>query len=96
MEELDVFHADLKTQVEHCYTMIKTFEKELERIRKEECKHPQTEKVNYMWAPGHIEPNTSVCTVCGEIIVPIWENYIIQLGDCTAATELIELDDSEV
>ena len=68
MKELNEFHQDLRKKVEACYQMIKDANAELEKIQKEECKHPETETVDYMWAPGHIMPGTDVCVVCGEVV----------------------------
>ena len=34
------------------------------------CKHEKTEVCDYMWAPGHISPNTTICAYCGKVIVP--------------------------
>ena len=64
---IDVKHSKIKETVENCYSIIKKTEENLAYLRSI-CEHPETEFVNYMWAPGHIMPNTKVCSVCGEII----------------------------
>jgi hypothetical protein len=72
--ELDFVHEDIKRRVEDCYAIIKTAQEELENLREAECKHPQTEKVNYAWAPGHTMPDTEVCAVCGKVMNNYWNN----------------------
>lgn len=68
---MDSKHANLKKRVDGCYNTIKVANKELDRIRGIECEHPKMKKVNYMWAPGHITPNTSVCSICGFAFVKL-------------------------
>ena len=65
--ELDNYHLKLKRKVDNLYRVIKNADAELERVRKEDCRHPQTETVNYAWAIGHVMPDTEVCVVCGEV-----------------------------
>ena len=60
-------HLEIKEAVQNNYKAIKEAEKSLSYLRSI-CKHPETEFVNYMWAPGHIMPNTKVCSICGEVI----------------------------
>ena len=72
----EVKHAIIKTGIESNYKKIKEANEELERLRKE-CDHPETKLVNYMWAPGHINPDTEVCSFCGEVI-PGKNQYIIE------------------
>jgi len=73
----------IKEKVQACYDAIKKAEEELERLRKL-CKHPETEYVNYMWAPGHIQPHTKVCSICGEVIIEEedlgWQSISMGLG----------------
>ena len=69
MEKLDELHITLKRQVGKLRQTIRLSEKQLEFIREKECKHPQTETVNYQWAVGHIMPDTEVCVVCGKVIL---------------------------
>jgi len=73
-DELDFVHADLQRRVEDYYAIIKTANEELENIRECECKHPQTEKVDYMWAPGHIMSDTEICSVCGKVMNNYWND----------------------
>jgi hypothetical protein len=68
MKALNEKHQSLIERVERCYKVIKECNEELEHIRKNECEHPRTRKVNYMWAPGHTMPDTEMCSVCGEVI----------------------------
>ena len=58
----------LKKKVNNLYRVIRNAEAELERVREEDCEHPEYEKCNYMWAPGHIYKDASVCTVCGKLL----------------------------
>jgi len=76
MKKLDKYHRELKKRVESCYEKIRSSEKELEQIREKECKHPQSEKVNYMWAPGHIMPDTTVCSICGKVLKTYMSDFM--------------------
>jgi hypothetical protein len=67
MNKLDEKHQIVKEHVDMMYGLIKTGERALEILRNQ-CEHPQTELCNYMWAPGHISPNTKICSVCGKVI----------------------------
>jgi len=67
MKELDQKHRHIKEKVQMMYELSKIAEKSLAIARKE-CEHPETEICNYMWAPGHINPNTKICSVCGEVL----------------------------
>ena len=67
--KMDSKHIKLKKLVEYYYRVIKNANKELKKIRETECEHPKTEKVSYMWAPGHIHEDTEVCSICGEVII---------------------------
>ena len=67
MKKLDTKHQMVKEHVDMMYGLIKTGERALEILRTQ-CEHPQTKIVDYSWAPGHIIPNTKVCSVCGEVI----------------------------
>ena len=60
-------HLEISKKVLDCYNIIKRAEEDLKFLRKR-CDHPETKFVDYMWAPGHIMPNTEVCSVCGEVI----------------------------
>ena len=73
--ELDFIHQDLKKRVEEYYKIIKDANEELENIREYECKHPQTEKHDYMWAPGHITPDCDICIVCGKVIKTPFDDW---------------------
>jgi len=64
-------HKMIKEQVDMMYGLIKTGERALEILR-EQCDHPESKLVNYSWAPGHIQPNTNVCAVCGKVLVEPW------------------------
>ena len=64
--KLDNNHKLIKNQVDMMYDLIQTAEKALLVLRKQ-CNHPYTEIVDYMWAPGHITPNTKVCKVCSKV-----------------------------
>lgn len=68
MEKLDEKHLKIKFSVKLRYKEIKKAETALKRLRKQ-CKHPITKLCNYMWAPGHISPNTKICSVCGEVML---------------------------
>jgi len=68
MKALDQKHQSLIERVDRCYKVIRECNEELEYIRKNECDHPRTKKVNYMWAPGHIMSDTEMCSVCGKVI----------------------------
>ena len=65
---MDSKHEALKRRVENCYKAIKAADEELKKIRETECEHPETELVDYQWAPGHIMSDTEVCVVCGEVM----------------------------
>ena len=85
---MDNKHIIIKSRVNQCYAEIKEAEKLLEHLRKE-CDHSETKLVNYEWAPGHINPDTKICKICGEIIIKQigWINSIsIEDGECS--TEL--------
>lgn len=74
MKELDNKHQMVKEQVDMMYNLIKTGERSLEILRTQ-CEHPESELVNYSWAPGHINPNTKVCVVCGKVLVSATEEF---------------------
>ena len=59
----------IKASKELCFQQIKEAEETLKELR-EKCDHPKEhiEIVNYMWAPGHITPDTKMCGVCGDVI----------------------------
>jgi len=57
----------IKNKVHELYKQIEKANKDIEEIR-EGCKHEKTKLVNYMWAPGHISPDTKVCAICGIVI----------------------------
>jgi len=75
IEKLDSYHFELKERVDNCYATIKKCNEELQQIREKECKHPQTENVNYEWAPAHMYP-AKVCSVCGKVIKILWDEDI--------------------
>ena len=89
MEKLDEKHELVKEQVQMMYDLIKTGERALEILRKQ-CDHPKTEYVNYMWAPGHIMPNTKICSICGEVII---ESIGQSLGNPTLDGEIKSWND---
>ena len=64
---MDDKHKRIKASVEFNYKRIESCEKTIEELR-EECDHPEIERVNYQWAPGHISPNTNLCSICGKVI----------------------------
>jgi hypothetical protein len=63
---MDKKHKELKKQIEFYYESIKYFESRLEDIREKQCNHPVLKKGNYMFAPGHITENVTICTICGK------------------------------
>lgn len=65
---MDSKHKDIKRRIDDCYHAIKITQEIIKGIRETECKHLEKEKADYMWAPGHISPNTLICSVCGEIL----------------------------
>lgn len=67
---------DLKERVQFYYDSIKYFQDRLEHLRENECDHSETEITNYMWAPGHINPNTKVCSICGKVLQDIIPMYV--------------------
>jgi len=81
--EQEIIDGILKKRLEDCRDMIKVYEKEIEKIQ-EECKHVNIELVNYMWAPGHIHPNTPMCSTCGKIMPQEedlgWQSISMGLG----------------
>jgi hypothetical protein len=79
-KKFDSYHLELKKRTDNCYATIKKCNEELQQIREKECKHPQTEKVNYEWAPGHIHGNTEVCSVCGKVIKLGYDNPKIEMN----------------
>lgn len=62
-------YKKIKEQVDKAYSDIEFSKNELERLR-DECDHPETKLMNYMWAPGHIINDAEICTICGEYIDP--------------------------
>ena len=59
---------EIKKRIENIYKGIKGFEKDLENIRKNVCKHEETEEGLYEWGgPGHII-KAEICSICGEFI----------------------------
>ncbi len=64
---MDELHKDIKRRVEAYYTTISEAEDELANIRENQCLHPKTELCDYMWAAGHVNADTKICSVCGEI-----------------------------
>ena len=73
---MDSKHKVIKAAVEKHYAAIKYAEDHIQALR-EECDHVETKLVNYMWAPGHINPGTKVCSICGDLIDDLLqENYI--------------------
>lgn len=73
---LDKKHKDIKASVKKCYMKIKEADEFLKHLRKE-CSHPEIESVNYAWAPGHIQEDTKVCAICGEVMPTKDFKYII-------------------
>ena len=71
---------DIRIRKEDCYRRIKEANDELDKIRLE-CKHPETERCNYMWAPGHIDENALICSICGERLMTEASKYIISIND---------------
>jgi hypothetical protein len=65
----------IKETVEFAYKQIEEANKTLDEMR-EKCDHPETEKVDYMWAPGHIMPDTEICSVCGKVTNNYWMNLV--------------------
>lgn len=65
---MDEKHTELKRKVDELYDTIKTSNDELTRIREIECKHPETEFVDYTTRPGQVWENTEICSVCGEVM----------------------------
>lgn len=76
MKKLDDEHRAIRYTVKEMRKRIKSAEIIINKM-KAKCKHPNYKLVNYMWAPGHIEPNTKMCTVCGEILPNDKSPYII-------------------
>ncbi len=72
-------YKEIKQEVEECYDEIQHYEAKLKGLR-EKCDHPETTRVNYMWAPGHINPDTEVCSICGEV-TPRKNPYIVENMD---------------
>lgn len=74
----------IKVSVEKCYKQIRETNEELDRLR-DLCPHNEVKKEDYMWAPGHIVNNASICQICGKVISTeegmYWQDYIIKEGD---------------
>ena len=70
-------YKNIKKTKEFCFDQIKEAEKTLKELR-EQCDHPEEyiESVNYMWASGHIQPDTKMCGICGDLI-PLEQNQWI-------------------
>jgi len=67
-------YKNIKGTKEFFFAQIKEAEEGLKEL-KERCDHPEEfiEICDYMWAPGHIEPNVKMCQICGKVILT---NYI--------------------
>jgi len=68
-ENMEQKYKIIKVTKEFCFQQIKEAEETLKELR-ERCDHPEEyiEIVNYMWAPGHIDPDTKMCGICGDVI----------------------------
>lgn len=74
---MDELHKDIKKRVEACYRAIQEAEDELSNIRENQCLHPEQQKCDYMWSVGHLTSDTTICSVCGEVIIePVKEGFI--------------------
>ena len=64
----------IKAKKENAYQRIKDAEKVLEQIR-EECDHPEEfhEKCTYSTRPGQYWDNTTICGLCGDVIIVFLE-----------------------
>jgi len=70
----------IKAKKENAFQRIKDAEQVLKEIR-ETCDHPEElyEKVTYSTRPGQYWENTTICSVCGEVIKWPYEGMDIDL-----------------
>ena len=76
---IDEKHNRIKKNVELNYARIRDANEWLTELRKE-CDHPETVLVNYEWALGYIAENTTICSICGEVLPSgedvYWMSYL--------------------
>ena len=53
--------------IENIKQMQRRHDKEIEKLRKL-CKHKKTNRMPFMWAPGHFGADVEVCEWCGKVI----------------------------
>jgi hypothetical protein len=53
--------------MENIKSMKARHEREIEELQ-EFCKHKKTERMPYMWAPGHYGNDVEVCKRCGKVV----------------------------
>ncbi len=71
--------VDLKKRKEELFKVIADANSKLEQLRKE-CKHEETYKGIWMWAPGHTF-NALICDICGECVKNLdMEGMVIKEG----------------
>ena len=65
---MNLKHKILRIIVNLSYLGIRGLNNLLEYIREKQCKHPQSRKGTYSWAPGHTVENAGICTICDKIV----------------------------
>lgn len=73
--------TEIKNKVQNLYKAIKKANQQLEYIRKNVCKHSETKKVDYQWAPGHIISQATICSICGELLETPFELHNLKNTD---------------
>ena len=53
--------------MENIEQMSKRHKKEIEQLQKS-CKHEKSERLPFMWAPGHFGNDVEICDFCGKIL----------------------------
>ena len=53
--------------IENIDQMRKRHEREIAKLQKL-CKHTNTKRMPFMWAPGHFGNDVEVCEFCGKIV----------------------------
>ena len=62
--------------MENRQQMDKRHKEEIDRL-KHSCKHRETKRMPFMWAPGHYGTDVEVCEFCGKIV----KNYTERVED---------------
>ena len=78
--------------MENIEQMRKRHDKEIDKLRSN-CKHKESTRMPYMWAPGHFSNDVEVCDFCGEMLKTYDTLNLDNLASCDNikfSTELME------